>query len=328
MIVKKIIYSVLFLCSVIVCNAQSIFVDINENSQNKALFDTAKIVISDLEGIDFSRETFISETHQIPAYALYGQLWDTEHLRSKQFTIPFSDDMLKIILVESYNMPFIFPCRGTVSLPYGPVRKGGFHTGVDYKLNLDDPIYVCFDGVVRIAGYYGDYGKVIVVRHYNGLETVYAHLNKLYVKPGQVVKAGNTLGTAGNSGNAKETTLHFETRFLNEYFNPEIMLNSEDRSLNSNILTLEPANFNITPIPTEQISNLQQINKPTTEAAVSKSPSSAVKENQEVKYHIVKQGETLFRISKENKIPIEELFRLNNLTEKSVIQVGEKLRIK
>ena len=67
---------------------------------------------------------------------------------------------------------------------------------------------------------------MVVVRHYNGLETLYAHLDKLCVKPGQMLHAGEVIGQTGKSGNAKDYILHFETRFMNEFFDPNLMIRS------------------------------------------------------------------------------------------------------
>ena len=339
----KRLLSLLILLICITGNAQNIVIDIDDNTQNYVLLHpelSTSILVNDVE---FSHETFISETYQIPAYGLYGQLWDTEHLRSQQFNIPFSNGILKIILVESYNSPFIFPCRGEVLLSYGVQPKNIFHTGIDFKLNLNDPVYACFDGVVRMVQNYGAYGKVVVIRHYNGLETVYAHLNQVKVKQGQVLKAGHIIGLAGNIGKANHVGLHFESRFLNEHFNPILLFNLEDRSLNSNILTLEPSSFYIKPIPQKE-APVKVIEKPevaTTQVITIESPEKSVKttppskseqttdfEKVPAEYHTVQKGETLYRISLKYHVSVEELIRINNLPSSGAVNAGQRLRVK
>jgi len=334
--------SLLILSLCMVGNAQNSVIDIDDNTQNQILLRpelSSSLLVND---IDFSHETFISETYQIPAYSLYGQIWDTEHLRSQQFNIPFSNNMLKIILVESYNSPFIFPCRGDAILSYGTQARNTFHPGVDFRLNLNDPIYACFDGVVRMAQNYGAYGKMVVIRHYNGLETVYAHLNQVKVKPGQVLKAGHVIGLAGSLGKANHAGLHFESRFLNEHFNPTLLFSFEDRSLNSNILALEPSSFHIKPIPQKEL--VKVIEKQTdtqdsevvslpTEKPQEVTPSSKPEQNTAPasntdKFHTVQKGETLYRVSLKYNISVEELIRINNLSKNGTVYVGQKLKVK
>ena len=95
---------------------------------------------------------------------------------------------------------------------------------------------------------YGDYGTTVVVRHYNGLETVYAHLDKVSVQPNQIVKAGQVIGQTGTSGNTKECILHFETRFMNEYFDPELVIDFDEEDVLQNNMALMSRDFNILPL--------------------------------------------------------------------------------
>ena len=317
--------SFLFLFCSLFGAAQPPGVDIDDDAQNRALFDTVKRSFSDTENMDFSVESFVEKTYQIPAYNLYGQLWDTEHLRSKQFIIPFSEGQLKIILVESYNTPFVFPCKGEPILNYGQ-QKILFHPGTDFSLSPDSPVFACFDGVVRIAKIYGEYNKVVVIRHYNGLETVYANLGKIYVKSGQIIKAGHSIGLAGIVGKNSFATLHFEVRFMNETFDPALLFDFEERTLNGNILTLEPADFNIKPIPQkkEPIYILEKNSMIADSAKVSPNISPSYRPAS----HVVLKGETLYKIAKKYNISVKELLELNNLTETSTIFAGQKLKVK
>lgn len=321
----KPLFSFFFFWGSICCTAQQISVDIDDNAQNRALSDTTTHFFSDTENMAFSVESFIKETYQIPAYNLYGQLWDTEHLRSKQFAIPFSDGQLKIIMVESYNTPFVFPCRGEKLLDYGR-QKNLFHPGTDFTLPADAPIFACFDGVVRIAKIYGEYNKMVVVRHYNGLETVYANLGQIYVKTGQIIKAGHIVGLAGNVGRGSLAFFHFEIRFINETFDPALLLNFEERTLGGNILTLNPEDFNIKPIPQKKepiyIQNNNTVDSDSVKTFHIASPVYRPT------YHIVQKGETLYKIAKIYNISVEELMKLNSLTKTTIIFAGQKLKVK
>ncbi len=333
----KRLFTLLFILTSLAGKAQTVGVDIDEQSQNRALSIREKQLPPELAQSDFTNSDFIEMEYQIPAYSLYNELWDHNHLRSTQIAIPFSKDTLKIILLGSHNTPFIFPCRGNIALTYGKQKRNLFHPGIDFQLQEDNPVYVCFDGVVRMTREYGDYGKIAVVRHYNGLETVYARLGKLQVKENQIVKAGHILGTAGKTGNSPEIILHFETRFLNEYFDPALMINTATRTLQSNILTLTPVDFIITPIPSQLIKpqdGSQKVTEPTTDTdsipkIISPAPTqSQQSQPKETKYHTIQKGETLFRIANMYGISVEKLMELNNIKNGSQIRAGQKLLIR
>lgn len=221
--------------------------DVTAYSQNIALADAQSV------RFDIPRQIasypLISETYEIPAYSLYQKYWDTTHLRSTILEIPFSNDRLMLMLVQDANNPFVMPCQfEKIRTAYGETKNGGFHPGIDLKAEPQTLVKSCFDGVVRMANSYGDYGVTVVVRHYNGLETVYAHLDKVCVKPNQIVKAGQVIGQTGTTGNTKECILHFETRFLNEYFDPELVIDFEEEDVLQNNMALMSRDFNILPI--------------------------------------------------------------------------------
>ena len=221
--------------------------DVTAYSQNIALADSLNI------HQNISRQPaaypFISEPYEIPAYSLYQRYWDTSNLRSKLLEIPFSNDRLMLMLVQDANNPFVMPCQfDKIRTTYGETKNGAFHPGIDLKTEPQTLVKSCFDGVVRMACSYGDYGTIVVVRHYNGLETVYAHLDKVSVQPNQIVKSGQVIGQTGTSGNTKECLLHFETRFMNEYFDPELVIDFDEEDVIQNNMALMSRDFNILPL--------------------------------------------------------------------------------
>ncbi len=227
-------------------------IDIAARSQDIDLFDTTYTPIAYTYDANFEAAQFISNTFQIPANGLYSNHWDTLNIRSQTLEIPFYADQIRIELVQNTNNAFVFPCGGELAQKYGTVRRE-FHPGIDFNVLLGSPIVACFDGVVRLAKHCQEYGNTIIIRHYNGLETVYAHIGDFTVKAGQTVKAGAPIGTAGKSGNVTEPTLHFETRFMNHYFDPELMLNIETRSLEENSLIIHTSDITTIPIPEGEI---------------------------------------------------------------------------
>lgn len=132
---------------------------------------------------------------------------------------------------ENYtDNDYSFPLpNGKVISRYG--RGNGAHSGIDIKSWANDTIFNCFDGVVRMAKNYSGYGLVIVVRHYNGLETVYSHNSKNFVTSGDSVKAGQAIALTGRTGRATTEHLHFETRINGQHFNPNIIFDFEQKKL-------------------------------------------------------------------------------------------------
>lgn len=314
---KKIITISFFILLSMAVQAQGL--DISTQSQYAAMRDSAKSVAVEMEEIDTDIADFISETYQIPGYALYDKYWDTENLCSRPLNIPFEGNPLRIILVQSNNNPFLFPCMGELKTVYGEM-KGIFHPGVDLTLKSGAPVKTCFDGVVRMAKIYGDYGRVVVVRHYNGLETVYAHLSRIMVKPGQILRAGDVLGVSGKSGKSGEEILHFETRFMNESFNPDLFIDFDEMDLKDNTLILNEGDLE------KKVVEKQEKPK-TIPMTGNKQPVDEV--DSAVQYHIVKAGETMYRISVQYKVPLNRLLQMNNMTENNAtISVGQKIRVR
>ena len=133
-------------------------------------------------------------------------------------------EIIDLSLIQEGDFAFPLPGAKVIS-PYGGRRR--HHSGYDIKTCPNDTIVAAFDGVVRFSKPYSAYGNVIVIRHYNGLETVYSHNSKNFVKPGDVVKAGTPIGLTGRTGRATTAHLHFEVRFNGVHFNPNFVVKKE-----------------------------------------------------------------------------------------------------
>lgn len=154
------------------------------------------------------------EKKAMPSSELYEYEWNNRWAHAKVMNVP---SYYKIDL-RNFSMPVK---RNMITSKCGP-RWGRNHNGVDIKAYLGDTIYSAFDGVVRVVR--NDpkgYGNFVVVRHHNGLETVYGHLTKQLVIPNQKVKSGEPIGMAGNTGRSTGTHLHFETRFCGKVIDPQ-----------------------------------------------------------------------------------------------------------
>jgi len=316
-----ILSSFFFLLFPFFLSAQQIFIDIDENTQNR-------IMSTNIQRCDYYinlnvEDSFIiKNNNQIPAFALYQNLWDTLFIRSEMIDIPFYDNQLKIMLVQEENTPFAFPVSAAVSTGYIK-HKGRQHTGIDFSVTKKEPVVACFDGVIRIAKKYEEYENTLVIRHYNGLETLYAQLDNICVITGQKVNAGELIGYISNIDPNKKNVLHFETRFMNEFFNPEKLINFSERKLKSNMLTLTPADFMyisvLKPAPYEKQIETKTEQDSSLEPLLDTQKSFPI-------LHTVVKGETIFKICSKYKITEQQLRMLNNI-KGDHIEIGQKLRI-
>jgi len=269
----------------------------------------------------------------VPFSALYQNSWGDKNTRLKTNMIDKHQNYVLPLQVDSGN--FVFPTthKTHVCSPYG-IRSGRMHTGMDMKQNLGDSIVAAWNGVVRMANksYYG-YGGTVVIRHPNGLETLYAHLSKIHVKENQVVKAGELIGQAGRTGRATTEHLHFETHFLYQYFDPRTIIDFNSFSLKADTLFVHKGNFSASQTPIYAVENEK---KQLSDSTISTENVEEVKkiDNVEVKpptqpsFHIVKKGDTLYSIAKIHKIDIKYLCQINNITQETILQIGQKLKLK
>ena len=158
-------------------------------------------------------------------------------------TLDLMPDEINLLLARD-SADFCFPVCNPKTSNYGWRWQRGHH-GVDIGLNTGDPVHSAFAGVVRVASRMGGYGNCVVIRHPNGLETLYGHLSKINVQPNQSVAAGDVIGLGGSTGNSTGPHLHFECRFLYQTFDPEWILDFSNYSLRTRHLHLDKSYFGI-----------------------------------------------------------------------------------
>lgn len=150
-----------------------------------------------------------------PELDIYNEGWNSKRVN------PFNENEVPDqFLIDVRN--YVMPVPGAVTSNYGYRPKfGRTHKGIDLKLNHNDTVVAAFEGKVRVVNYEGrGYGNYVIIRHPNGLETVYGHLNKQLVKEDQIVRAGEPIGLGGSTGRSTGPHLHFETRFMGYPINP------------------------------------------------------------------------------------------------------------
>jgi murein DD-endopeptidase MepM/ murein hydrolase activator NlpD len=253
-------------------------------------------------------------------------------------------DSIWIKLIDkSKEEKFQLTWYGAVNSPYGP-RWGRMHHGIDFHLRTGDSVVSAFDGIVRYAEFNkGGYGNCVIVRHLNGLETLYGHLSKIDVVIDQFVKAGELLGLGGSTGRSDGPHLHFETRFKDFSFDPFKYINKESRQLNTDsflILKSSLINYrypsdakNKTNVMADE-KGIKDVTKKYGEGNKSKYPKPLKKKkntttnNSRAVYHTVKKGESISTIAKKYGLTWVKLRQLNNLPQNVILQPGKKLRVK
>lgn len=252
-----------------------------------------------------------------PSQLWYGRNLSGAHVRMATIPMDSLPDEISIQLLKGQER-FCFPVKNIKTSPYG-WRWNRPHRGVDIRLNVGDPVHCAFNGVVRIARPMGAYGNLVVVRHYNGLETVYGHLSKIKVKPLQVVSAGQVLGLGGSTGRSTGPHLHFEVRFQYEAFDPEWILDFNDYTLRTRRLYLDKTYFGI--------------RKPrNADDLVYKADKSIVPEEQpklksnKPLYATIKHGEDLEAFAKRNFTTTDKVKDLN--PDERKFRSGTRLRVR
>ena len=161
-----------------------------------------KLDLSVLEEVEAEREYFNPE--DIPADEIYGGMWDNRYVNMYGSLENAPDSF--IVDLENFTMPF----EGKMTSNFGKRGSRRYHYGIDIKAQTGDTIVAAFDGKIRVKRYErSGYGYYVVIRHINGLETVYGHLSKFLVEENDFVKSGQPIGLAGNTGRSYVSHLHF-----------------------------------------------------------------------------------------------------------------------
>ena len=237
-----------------------------------------------------------AEQSEYPALSLYPN-WNNQYIHAYG----------NAIIPDTYTIDltgFHMPTPSTkITSPFGP-RWRRMHNGLDLKVNIGDTIVAAFDGKVRIVKYERrGYGKYVVIRHDNGLETVYGHLSKQLVEENQLVKAGEVIGLGGNTGRSTGSHLHFETRFLGIAINPIYMFDFPKQDIVADTYT-----FRRTQGSKRAGSHDTQVADGT------------------IRYHKVKSGDTLSRIAKLRGVSVSTLCKLNRIKPTTTLRIGQVLR--
>ena len=240
-------------------------------------------------------DMLLNEANIIPSDDMYPTWTNTVVHYNSTLPDSFRIDLRNYVMpTPSTNITDIFG--------YRPNRRR-VHQGLDIKVQTGDTIYAAFDGKVRITSYQRrGYGYYVVIRHNNGIETLYAHLSKRLVDANQNVKAGDPIGLGGNTGRSSGAHLHFETILMGKSLDPALMFDFKNQKM-------------------------------TGDSYMYRKPGTKYVENGQVKiagpekkYHKVKSGDTVEKIARKYGVSQRRIFELNGLKSNSIIRPGQTLR--
>ncbi len=263
------------------------------------------------------------ENYDSPSADLYED-WDNLHAHSSVTELP---DSFRISL-KNFCMP---TTSRVLTSNFGP-RWRRQHKGLDIKVYTGDTIRSAFDGKVRVVSYESrGYGKYVVIRHPNGLETYYAHMSKHLVEENQEVRAGDPIGLGGNTGRSTGSHLHFETRLCGVALNPALMFDFRNQDVVDDYYVFHKDTYKKESTIATRLRGVNGIGFGSSEAnqdveLASAAPEVEVSYTNEPRFHKVKRGETLSSIAKRRGTTIRALMRMNHLSKRSKLRVGQILK--
>jgi len=268
----------------------------------------------------FQVDTLINDGEELEVDSLkscdetiYKNIWNSTQIKYPTNTLPNKNDTIVISLLNSGDSPFVMPVKGQILSKFGP-RHRRMHTGTDIRLNSGDTVRCAFDGRVRLAKVFRGYGNLVLVRHNNGLETIYAHLKAIKVKVNDTIKAGDLIGLGGRTGRATCNHLHFETRLFGEPFDSNKYIDYETFALRSDKVIYKNKQF------VTDLKDLREKPAPENKLLLASGGSGASR-------HVIRKGENLWIIAKKYKTTVKKLCAANKITASKTLKVGSVIRI-
>ena len=267
---------------------------------------------------------------QNPAAALYPN-WDNEYTRTYNASLPAE---YRIDLRQ-----FHMPCDSRMVTSHYGYRRSfrRQHYGTDIKVFVGDTIRAAFSGKVRVVSFErAGYGNYVVIRHPNGLETVYGHMSRHLVRANQIVKAGQAIGLGGNTGRSTGSHLHFETRLLGQFIDPERLFDFEAQDVKGDFYIFRSNGRGTMLAATDNVvGGEEEMDEETANALIAKEAESQAFQQEKIQQmrskprarnHKVRSGETLSSIARKRGTSIDRLCRLNHIKRTTVLRPGQILK--
>ena len=259
-----------------------------------------------------------TENYDSPAEDLYED-WSNKYAH-QETALP---DSFRISLKD-----FCMPTTSRVLTSNFGARWGRQHKGLDIKVYIGDTIRAAFSGKVRIVRYERrGYGKYVVIRHYNGLETIYGHLSAQLVEENQEVRAGDVIGLGGNTGRITGSHLHFETRLCGVALNPALMFDFRNQDVIDDSYMFHKDTYQRESVVATRLRGVGGGSFSEGDEVVElASAAPAASYQHESRFHKVRKGETLYSIARKRGTTINALMKLNHLKKSSKLKPGQILK--
>ena len=224
---------------------------------------------------------------------------------------------------------FCMPTPSRVVTSNFGARWGRQHKGLDIKVYVGDTIRAAFSGKIRIVKYEPKgYGKYVVIRHHNGLETIYGHMSKHLVVENQEVKAGDPIGLGGNTGRSTGSHLHFETRLCGVALNPALMFDFHNQDVTGDFYNFRRNRY---AAESAQATRLRGVNGSSAKAGDDDDSDMAVSSARTsytptARFHKVKKGETLQSIARKCHTTVAALCKINRIGKTKRLMPGQILK--
>ena len=260
----------------------------------------------------------LNEQYDTPAADLYED-WNNKYAH-RATELP---DTFKINL-----RGFCMPTDNRVVTSNFGARWGRQHKGIDVKVYIGDTIRAAFSGKVRMVKYEaGGYGKYVVIRHGNGLETIYGHMSKHLVAEDEIVEAGQPIGLGGNTGRSTGSHLHFETRLCGVALNPALMFDFKNQDVVGDYYMFYRDTYQKESIVANRLRGVNGrgdiVSDEDMELAIA-APEATYTQN--VKFHKVKSGETLSSIARKRHTTVNAICKLNRIGKNIRLMPGQILK--
>ena len=264
------------------------------------------------------RNIILQEEIANPAESLYED-WDNTYAhRATELPDSFLIDL----------RGFCMPTDNKVVTSNFGSRWGRQHKGIDVKVYIGDTIRAAFDGKVRIVRYEArGYGKYVVIRHNNGLETIYGHMSKWLVNENQEVRAGEPIGLGGNTGRSTGSHLHFETRLCGVALNPAIMFDFRNQDVVDDFYMFHRNSYEHESVAANNLRGVQGKSYGSDNDDVELATAApAAKYESNVRFHKVQRGETLSSIARKCGTTIDAICKLNRIGKNIRLMPGQILK--
>lgn len=272
---------------------------------------------------------YIKDPSYVVSNEVFSDHWTHDYPDPYHATLESLPNEIGIWVVDSLSQ-YKCPNQTKVFSKFG-YRHRRRHQGADLPLQTGTPVYAAFDGKVRLANYYKGYGNLIILRHENGLETFYAHLSKIMVNEDDWVNAGSIIGLGGSTGRSSGPHLHFETRYKGYAFDPEWLIDFNTGELRHRFFTLKKKYLNASSnyVPEDEQEEIDIIEGDTQDKVeAEKKAEEERKAAAAAQYHTIKQGDTLGALARKYHTTVKKICQLNGISERTVLRIGKKLRVK